>query len=115
MSRYADFLDSRCFIDGFENQTWRDWCGDVLITLVRKGEGFSGKRPNCNSGWADDLGKGLVKFFPEVVEKSWEEIDTWTSDTSKIYIEYQFNWSKVNKVWAQIIKEGFLTHAENSN
>lgn len=44
------FLDSPCQIwdDG---RAWKEWLYDVLITLAREEENFSGKRPNCDSGW----------------------------------------------------------------
>lgn len=35
--------------------TVRGYLAELLLTLWREGEGFSGKRPFSNSGWEDDL------------------------------------------------------------
>lgn len=56
------FLATKCSVGGWEGSTWREWLADCLITLLEEGEGFSGKRPNCDSGWE----LGVIKAFKKV-------------------------------------------------
>lgn len=51
------FLKSDCLL--IKGMSWRDWIYDVLQVFVSEGEGFSGKRPNCDSGWERVLADGL--------------------------------------------------------
>lgn len=37
------------------NGTNREWLKDILLTLFNEGESFSGKRPNCDSGWKKEI------------------------------------------------------------
>ena len=78
----ASFLDAPCtlWVDtpsdgstpvGTDGGTWRDWLIDALVTLAENGEGFSGKRPNCDAGWhllllADALDKHGTTFAEAV-------------------------------------------------
>lgn len=67
-----EFLNSKPPIGtlmGF--QSYRHWLADVLITLHKEGEMFSGKRPNCDSGWEYDLAIGLSLIEPGIVT-AWE-------------------------------------------
>jgi len=41
--------------------TTREWLRELLLTLWREGEGFSGKRPFGNSGWEFDAYAALIK------------------------------------------------------
>jgi hypothetical protein len=41
--------------------TIREWLRELLLTLWREGEGFSGKRPFGNSGWELDAYATLIK------------------------------------------------------
>jgi len=41
--------------------TIRDYLKELLETLFRETEGFSGKRPFGNSGWDYDLAKPLIE------------------------------------------------------
>jgi hypothetical protein len=41
--------------------TIRDYMKELLATLFREGEGFSGKRPFGNSGWEYDVIEPLVR------------------------------------------------------
>lgn len=66
------FLNSTCTCWG-HNNTWREWFRDVLLTLLRETESFRGKRPNCNSGWTDDLAAAFAKHIDPGVVESWEE------------------------------------------
>lgn len=77
----ASFLDAPCtlWVDtpsdgstpvGTDGGTWRDWLIDALVTLAENGEGFSGKRPNCDAGWQSLLADALDKHgttFAEAV------------------------------------------------
>lgn len=66
----ASFLGAPCTLwsDGMADGeaaagaggTWRDWLIDLLVTLAEDGEGFSGKRPNCDAGWETLLGDALA-------------------------------------------------------
>ena len=40
--------------------TARDYLKELLLTLVREGESFSGKRPFGNSGWENELAEPLI-------------------------------------------------------
>lgn len=41
--------------------TIREWLRELLLTLWREGEGFSGKRPFGNGGWEFDAYAALIK------------------------------------------------------
>jgi hypothetical protein len=41
--------------------TIREWLAELLLTLWREEEGFSGKRPFGNSGWQRDVAAVLIK------------------------------------------------------
>lgn len=41
--------------------TIREWLRELLLTLWREGESFSGKRPFGNSGWEYDAYRSLVE------------------------------------------------------
>jgi hypothetical protein len=74
MAKYSNkeigkFLNRECEICGWEDNTWRDWFKDLLITLWQEGECFSGKRPNCDSGWQWELIQGLTKLNPDIAIK----------------------------------------------
>jgi hypothetical protein len=77
----ASFLDAPCalWVDppaggeapaGGVGGTWRVWLIDALVTLAKDGEGFNGKRPNCDAGWqsllADALGEHGTTFAQAV-------------------------------------------------
>lgn len=68
------FLISPCDIPNWRDKTWREWFADALSTLCVEGEGFSGKRPNCDSGWESDLATGLARIEPKAVP-SWEPLE----------------------------------------
>lgn len=66
--RIENFLSSPCTILGWEASSWKVWLADLLITLHREAESFSGKRPNCNSGWAWALAEAMAQFIdPNIV------------------------------------------------
>jgi hypothetical protein len=68
-----EFLDSPCTVwDG----TWREWFKDIILTLLEEEDTFSGKRPNCNSGWSDYLAMALAEIDPAVVEEYYMDEDT---------------------------------------
>lgn len=72
--RIEMFLDSDCEIldkAGNKFSTWRHWFKDVFLTLLTEGEGFSGKRPNCESGWEKTLTEALIIVDPEII-LDWE-------------------------------------------
>lgn len=52
------FLKARCPLFS-DKTTWMGWLADVLVTLNEEGEGFSGKRPNCDSGWEWTLAREM--------------------------------------------------------
>lgn len=52
------FLNAKCSLLR-DKTTWRGWLADVLVTLNKEGEGFSGKRPNCDSGWEWTLAREM--------------------------------------------------------
>jgi hypothetical protein len=60
------FWNSKSKITYFENQTNREWAKDALLTLLIEGEGFSGKRPNCGSGWEYELLISIIQAVPEI-------------------------------------------------
>ncbi len=94
-----EFLNSPCEIYCWENRTWREWFKDVLATFLKEGEGFSGKRPNCNSGWQEDLAAGLANINPGVV-KSWEQDE-------RGHVPYEVNWEMYNEMCKEVVEELF--------
>lgn len=67
--------------------TFREFFKELLQRVWHEGEGFSGKRAFVNSGWEDDVYKGLAKagliegqnlslddpdFDPEDEEEEWD-------------------------------------------
>lgn len=59
--RHLAALDCEMFDNDADARTVRDYLHELLTTLWQEEEGFSGKRPFGNSGWASDLYKPLVK------------------------------------------------------
>ena len=57
---YQEMLNLPCRCNG-EMGTIRDYLRQLLITLWREEEGFSGKRPFGNSGWQYDVYLPLIK------------------------------------------------------
>lgn len=98
LDKIETFLISRCTIWG-ENKTWKDWFEDVLLTLLVETESFSGKRPNCNSGWAEKLADALAEIDPLIVD-SWED-----EDGNKI--PYGINWTRYKVVCKDVLKKIF--------
>lgn len=47
--------------DLYKTVTVRQFLQELLLTLFREGEGFSGKRPLGNSGWTADLVKAAIR------------------------------------------------------
>lgn len=70
---YTDFLNSECDIPSFDG-TWLEWFESILVAVMLDGQGFSGKRPNCDSGWESYLKLGLSRIDPTIV-KRWGEVD----------------------------------------
>lgn len=53
-------LDLR--LGGFlSNMTMREFFRDCLVALMRDADGFSGKRPICDSGWLGCFEEALVE------------------------------------------------------
>lgn len=95
-----DFLNSPCDILGWEKSSWREWFADVLITICTEGEGFSGKRPNCDSGWERNLAEGLSRVEPKIVIK-WEE-----EHTAEGHYRYagEIDWQLMTKVVKRVVE-----------
>lgn len=79
---YEELLDKPSTV---WNGTWREWLKDALLSLLKDGEGFSGKRPNCNSGWQDELAAALSEIDPAIVSE-WEMVD-------EQRLPYSINWN----------------------
>lgn len=62
---YDKFLTTPIFgTDGGDNV--KEYLKNLLITLWKEGEGFSGKRPFGNSDWEFDLHEACIKFDPSL-------------------------------------------------
>lgn len=98
------FLNNKCTLSGWRNRTWREWLASVLITLNEEGEGFSGKRPNCDSGWEMELSGGLAVIDPAIVLE-WEEEECKQPDGSVVTFRYawEVNWDLQRTVFQQVI------------
>lgn len=81
-----EFLDTPSTISRQE-ASWRHWLTNVLITLLVDGEGFSGKRPNCDSGWQCLLAEDLAKVDPSVC------------------IDGDVNWRRYEELCEELVKE----------
>lgn len=58
-----EILDTKIEHDDFDSDlTIRGYFRELLLTLWREGEGFSGKRPFGNSGWQHDLYAPLIRL-----------------------------------------------------
>jgi hypothetical protein len=90
-----EFLAKSCSIWN-NGKTWQDWFEDVLLALLVGGESFSGKRPNCNSGWQSLLAADLSEINPFVVI-SWEE-----EEGHKI--PYRIDWNLYQKTCVEVVK-----------
>ena len=81
-----EFLDTPSSICR-QRASWREWLTGILITLLVDGEGFSGKRPNCDSGWQWQLAEAMGEFDPLV------------------YIDGDVNWSRYEELCKELVKE----------
>lgn len=67
--------------DAGDGLTIRGYLRELLVTLWREDEGFSGKRPFGNSGWQSDLYAPLVKagiLKGEVTTgDDWEDVEVY--------------------------------------
>lgn len=92
----TQFLNSPCQIWN-DSRAWKEWLCDVLVTLVREEENFSGKRPNCDSGWGWQLAAGLSLVVPEIVLSRDDE-----------GFPNDINWTLSNTVFEQVCSYVFL-------
>jgi len=103
--KIEEFLYRHCTIWGSKDDTWRDWFEDVLITLLNEGEGFSGKRPNCNSGWQCGLAEALVFIEPNVVTQ-------WVENEDGRYA-HDIDWSLYRAITINIVTYCFQDRRES--
>lgn len=57
----SEVLDSKMPENDAKASTIREYLHELLLTLWKEGEGFSGKRPFGNSGWQYDITIALVQ------------------------------------------------------
>lgn len=65
---------------GDDDLTVKGYLKELLLTLWREGEGFSGKRPFGNSGWSLDFHRpfiqaGIIDGYYDEENESWESRD----------------------------------------
>lgn len=99
----SNFLNAPCTIwtkKGDSFSTWRAWFKDAILTLLNEGEGFSGKRPNCDSGWQQRLAAALSTIDPTIVH-SWEEEEG-------CKVPYSINWTKYSEICKLVIDQLIL-------
>lgn len=120
---FEAFLDAECTISGWYPPsgwpaTWRIWLGHALETLLEEGEGFSGKRPNCDSGWELSFEQALCLANPKVAdadayrryldaraEESQPDYEgDWESDDHDMVVYKSLDRSEVAKTRAALIK-----------
>lgn len=63
------FLSLPCGLPGRKG-TYKDWIKDCLIAIVEDTDGFSGKRPECDSSWYWALARDLCVVNPKLGDKS---------------------------------------------
>jgi hypothetical protein len=87
--RLTDALELRFDSDAGEQLTVRDYLRELLQTLWMEGEGFSGKRPFGNSGWAWELYGPLVRDgFIEGAGNGLDEYVDMTPDQERAAHDY---------------------------
>lgn len=80
--------------------TWEDWLKSALLGLLKEGEGFNGKRPNCNSGWQEELAGALAEVDPDIVYE-------WEKDGDR-EIPYSVNWELYETLCQDLVSHIFL-------
>lgn len=83
-----------------EDMTIKGYLEELLITLWKEGEQFSGKRPFGNGGWEHDLYRPLVNN--NVIEGS----------INKYNELNDFDYKKADKLIEELIKEAFKIKKE---
>jgi len=78
---------------GYYNGTLKEFMGECLKELWASGEGFSGKRPICDSGWEEIAGEALVILEPKIggFSKLKGEENCFEVDDSILYLK-TFDW-----------------------
>jgi len=82
-------LNHNCFQKAkYYDGTLRDFMAECLKELWLDGEGFSGKRPICDSGWEDIAGEALAILEPKIgkYDGDWFEVTN-----RELYLD-TFNW-----------------------
>lgn len=65
--------------------TWREWIKDVLVTLQREGEGFDGKRPNCETDWDFMLSQALHEHGVTMAEVMAHALDAGLTEPHRLH------------------------------
>lgn len=65
--RFETFLSAPCSIYG-DGGTWREWIAATFTLLVEEGEGFSGKRPGCDSDWGWRLAEAMTDHVDPAID-----------------------------------------------
>ena len=89
-------LNHNCFKKrGSYDGTLKEMMADCLKTLWEEGEGFSGKRPVCDSCWEDIAAEALAILEPKIgkFKKSEyvDEEDYFEVEDNDLYLK-TFNW-----------------------
>lgn len=74
---------------GYECTTIGGYLRDLLVTLMREGESFSGKRPFGNSSWEYDLYKPLIeaKLIAGELDEDGDILDVDVTSADEMIIE----------------------------
>lgn len=95
------FLDSPCSLPGWSDLPWKIWMADCLYKLFEENECFSGKRPNCDSGWPFDLAIALSSIDPSIV------ISTELDENCNI-VPSDVDYNTARKVWHYVLDYVFV-------
>ncbi len=93
--RIQDFLNS----ENSECGTWRNWIKEVLLTLEKEDECFSGKRPLGNSDWWHELSESLIVVAPKIGSPSY--------DSDGFLLEFDPDLTRVSTAWKAVLDEIF--------
>lgn len=100
----SQVLKHTCYKDaGYYDGTYKSFLADCLKTLWEEGEGFSGKRPICDSGWEEIDGAALAILEPNIGDSFEDDGETFFEVKDQELYQKTFEWL-IDYIFFNLIK-----------